>query len=100
MTLELLISHYHGIEWRNKKENDWAIAVVFGDIPILLLNRVPDFARNYIEGVIESVLEHEEVGWLLEKVEQGLHTKFDRVFPHVEDMHKLRKGSWGVKVTP
>ena len=97
MNLELMISNCQQIEWRNKKEGDFSVAVVFGNLPIIILNKIPQYAFGQIENDIEIVLEHEDIGFLLERMEFGLHTKFDKLFCYIHDWKNLKQKKDGTQ---
>jgi len=92
--IDLLIMSYPHVEWH---DDEFAVATVFGDVPLICFNAVPIDAFEHIEKEIENIIEHETIGIILEKICKTYHEKYDSLFPYT---HSLRdfKDSNMVKV--
>ena len=86
--IDLLIMKYPHVEWNDDEE--FQVACVFGDVPLICLMAIPLDAFEHIEEEIENIIEHETIGLILERINLTYHGKYDLLFPHTHSLQEWR----------
>jgi len=75
--IDLFIMPYSKIDWKNHDE--FNVAVTFGDIPLICLQKIPKEAYNFIEEKAEILIEHETLHIILSRLEKEASSYLDNI---------------------
>jgi len=81
------ISNYPHLQGGKETEEDYSVATTFGDIKIIVFNKIPKRQYGFIESWIEEIIEHESIHIILYEIKEVKAGKsLDNFFPLLSDL--------------
>lgn len=89
---EIMISAYPDLQGGKATSEDYSVASTFGDIDLVVFNKIPKRQYGMIESWIEEILEHEALHILMCQLgEQKASHGFDNFFPHLSALWSFQR---------
>ena len=87
----MIISSYPRLQGGKEAPEDYSVATTFGDVDLIIINKVPAEQYKMIESWMQEIIEHETLHILLHRLgENNASHGLDAFFPYVSALWNFR----------